>query len=112
MHCLSASYQPGYSPQRVYLALVSVFLASTYPGPSLAHSWYPPKCCNEIDCFRVSRVQRELGGGMRMFTDHFEVGIPPGFQVLPSQDADAHVCVYRDLLGRYLPRCVFLPGTS
>jgi hypothetical protein len=36
--------------------------------------------------------------------------VPAGFAIQPSRDADAHVCVWRDGVGRYHARCVFLPG--
>lgn len=77
-----------------------------------AHSWYPRTCCNELDCSPVDRIERLAGGGMRLTVGHFEVLVPAGFPSMPSQDNRVHVCVYRNMQGQYLPRCLFMPGVS
>ena len=77
-----------------------------------AHLWYPKACCNDQDCFRANRIEHLPDGSMRMHTNHMSVIVPRFFMSFPSLDNDAHVCVYRDLRGRYHPRCVFLPGIS
>lgn len=49
---------------------------------------------------------------MRLTVGHFEVIVPAGFPSMPSQDNRVHVCVYRNMQGQYLPRCLFMPGVS
>ena len=80
--------------------------------PALAHFWYPKECCNDQDCFRVSSMKRQADGSLKIEAGHISVVVPPGYAARPSQDNDAHVCVYRDLRGQYHARCVFLPGVS
>ena len=77
-----------------------------------AHLWYPKECCNELDCFRANSVVRQPDGSLRIRAGNKTVIVPPDFEKLPSQDRDAHICVFSDLQGRYHPRCVFLPGIS
>lgn len=91
----------------VVLALLPVIVQ-----PSSAHSWYPPLCCNEIDCMVVTRLTRRADGALVIVAGHIDVIVPPGFPIEPSQDRDAHVCVYRDVRGIYHPRCVFLPAET
>ncbi len=91
------------------LAIMAV-LISFGPAPALAHLWYPKECCNDQDCFRATSVVQLPDGSLRMTAGPIKVTVPPDFEKFPSQDNDAHVCVYSDLQGRYRPRCVFLPG--
>lgn len=88
----------------------AVLAASTLPA--LAHSWYPRECCNDIDCVKVERLERRPDGSMLMESGPITVIVPKGFDARPSQDRDAHVCVYRDVRGRYHARCVFLPAEA
>jgi hypothetical protein len=90
-------------------ALAAVLLAP--PTQSPAHYWYPRECCNDQDCFKVHKTEFLDDGSMIMHAGHFVVVVPPGFPVRKSLDDDSHVCVYRNVLGKYLPRCVFMPGT-
>lgn len=91
------------------LAISQLALTST---PARAHFWYPKECCNDQDCFRAARVKRQPDGSLRIDVDHFSVIVPPDLEARPSQDNDAHVCVFRDLFGKYHARCVFLPGVG
>lgn len=84
----------------------------TVAGPAGAHSWYPQRCCNEIDCYKVVRMQRLPDGSLDVLAGHIPVIVPKDFPAEPSLDHDAHVCVYRDMLGRYRPLCVFLPAEA
>lgn len=79
---------------------------------SSAHSWYPRICCNEIDCMVVTSLTRRADGALVIAAGHIDVIVPPGFPIEPSEDRDAHVCVYRDVMGIYHPRCVFLPAET
>ncbi len=94
----------------VTVSLALTALASLSPTPAHAHLWYPKECCNEQDCFRATSVERLPDGSLRMRAGNIKVTVPPDFEKFPSQDNDAHVCVFSDLQGRYHARCVFLPG--
>lgn len=74
-----------------------------------AHSWYPRECCNEIDCRRVDRIEPQPDGSVIMHAGPLSVLVPKSFPRRPSQDGDAHICVFVNLSGRLQPRCVFLP---
>ena len=92
-------------------ALIAVSFTLMFNAhPARAHLWYPKECCNEQDCFRATSVVKLPDGSLRMTAGPIKVTVPPDFEKFPSQDNDAHVCVYSDLQGRYRPRCVFLPG--
>ena len=75
-----------------------------------AHSWYPPHCCTGQDCRKVDRIDYLPDGGLLMHFGGQQVEVPRGFSQQPSQDTDAHVCVFRGASGRWMPRCVFLPA--
>lgn len=77
-----------------------------------AHSWYPHRCCTEQDCVRVDRIERRPDGSLLVTAGHIDVEIPKGFPAEPSLDHDAHVCTFRDIMGRHVPRCLFLPAES
>ena len=91
-------------------ALIMALAIMSNSTSARAHLWYPKECCNEQDCFRATSVVRLPDGSLRMTAGPIRVIVPPGFEKFPSQDNDAHVCVFSDLQGRYHPRCVFLPG--
>jgi hypothetical protein len=92
----------------VLLGGVAVLAAGMQPG--MAHGWYPKACCNDQDCFRADEFERRADGSLAMRAGPIHVIVPAGFAIQPSRDADAHVCVWRDGVGRYHARCVFLPG--
>ena len=94
-------------------AVVTALVAALCPSTRApAHSWYPAECCNDQDCFKVHKIELQDDGSMILHAGHFSVHVPKGFVHRLSQDNDAHVCVYRNVMGRYLPRCVFLPGSA
>lgn len=92
------------------LLAAGLLLAAVAPERGAAHVWYPRACCNDQDCFRADRVEHRADGSLAIRAGPINVIVPPGFEVQPSLDADAHVCVWRDGLGRYHARCVFMPG--
>src|SRR6476659_10289001 len=48
-------------PMRIALLIAAAMVAAI---PSLAHSWYPPACCGDIDCCPVACDQLvETGSG-------------------------------------------------
>jgi hypothetical protein len=97
--------------KQAWLAVTALLIGSGLQQ-AIAHSWYPPLCCNEIDCSPVTAIVYNKDGSILMEAGHISVLVPKGFPVEPSQDSRAHVCVYRDVRGRYHPRCVFLPAET
>jgi hypothetical protein len=93
-------------------ALLGVLALHAASSRAQAHSWYPRFCCNELDCMVVEKLTRNPDGSMLMEAGPITVLVPRDFQIDPSQDRQAHVCVYRDVRGKYHPRCVFLPGEA
>ena len=93
----------------VPIALASIICSSS---PIQAHSWYPPHCCTGQDCKKVDQLEHLPDGSILMHFGGQQVVVPRGFTMQPSQDLEAHVCVFRGANGRWLPRCVFLPGTA
>ena len=94
------------------LALALLVGVPTLPSTAWAHLWYPKVCCNDQDCFKATLVEHLPDGSLRIDAGHITVVVPKNFPSLPSLDNDAHVCVFRDMRGRYQPRCVFLPGVG
>ena len=92
--------------------VIWVTVALALPTGALAHSWYPRLCCNDLDCMVVTKLVRQADGSILMEAGHISVIVPKGFLIEPSQDHDSHVCVYRDVRGRYHPRCVFMPAEA
>lgn len=89
---------------------VSAVIAVLSPRPVEAHQWYPKTCCNDQDCFAAERVTRLDDGGLEIRAGPVRVIVPPGFEAQASQDNQVHVCVWRDGMGKYHARCLFLPG--
>jgi len=85
-----------------------LLLAWPVDGPR-AHSWYPMACCQDHDCMRVDTAEHLADGSIMMHAGSIAVLVPKGFQQMPSQDNDMHVCVYRSVSG-WKPRCVFMPA--
>jgi hypothetical protein len=104
----------GWLGGRVVLAAwaLAIGVGLSLAGQALAHSWYPPQCCNEQDCRKVDRIEHLPDGTMLLHTGMLVVQVPRGFKEMPSKDADAHVCFYRNYMGRYVPRCVFMPAMT
>jgi hypothetical protein len=83
---------------------------ATWSAAALAHQWYPKTCCNDQDCFPADHIERRGDGSLKIRTGPITVIVPPGFEASASRDNRVHVCVWRDGLGKYHARCVFLPG--
>jgi hypothetical protein len=92
--------------QRVALIRLPLFIVAALlvAIPALAHSWYPPACCGNLDCFQVACDQLvETGSGWFY--------VPTGNlfkreQVQPSQDPHCHVCLGRGREHRSI--CAFI----
>lgn len=95
---------------KLLLAGFAGAVTAVVAGPAETHSWYPQRCCNDQDCVKVERLERREDGSYKMTAGPIDVIVPKGFPIEASRDGDAHVCVYRNLQGHYIPRCVFLPG--
>jgi len=100
------------SRRRFTLLSATALLVCLSSAELAAHGWYPKLCCNDQDCFKATAVVRLVDGSLKIDAGHITVIVPRGFEARPSQDNDTHVCVYRDGMGRYQPRCVFVPGIS
>lgn len=109
---MKGATRPAGPLQRAALMAAIASVAFVPVSPTLAHFWYPRECCNDQDCFKVHKIEHLEDGSMIMHAGHFTVVVPAGFPTRKSLDDDSHVCVYRNVLGKYLPRCVFLPGTA
>ena len=92
------------------VALAALALAPVGPAFVWAHSWYPPQCCTGQDCKKVDRMEHMPDGSLLLHFGGQQVVVPRGFTQQPSQDMDAHVCVFRGATGRWMPRCVFVPA--
>lgn len=63
----------------------------------LAHSWYPPECCHELDCHEVP-CNQVMDGKWQ--------GRPFGSKRV-SPDGKCHACMFGEKL-----YCVFVPAES
>lgn len=69
------------------LALIAVSLKK-----AKAHSWYPPACCSDRDCYPIETDQLvEQEGGSWKYLPTGQVF--PKDKVFPSQDNKFHVCI-------------------
>jgi len=60
----------------------------------------------------VTRIERLADGSLAVSAGHIDVIVPRGFPAEASLDREAHICVYRNIEGRYVVRCLFLPGEA
>jgi len=108
--CGSLNHRAASCPKRPLKAVLILLATLLGPMPSHAHSWYPISCCSGQDCKRVDKIEPMEDGSMRMEVGAITVVVPRGFALQPSQDGDAHICIYAGREGQYLPRCVFMPA--
>lgn len=87
-----------------------VALGTIWSPLARSHQWYPKTCCNDQDCSPADHMERRRDGSIKIRTGPITVIVPPGFEASASRDNRVHVCVWRDGLGKYHARCVFLPG--
>ena len=84
-------------PDRRILRFCSSILLAIAPTiPSHAHSWYPPECCSDRDCMRLTPDE------VRETDTHFLIA-PTGLSiprtdpaVRDSRDGDYHICIQSD----------------
>jgi hypothetical protein len=81
------------------------------PVRVIAHSWYPERCCHDMDCYPADAVHRLPDGSLVLSRGAIRVRIPANFPIETSPDGMAHFCVYESGWGLEA-RCVFLPAVS
>ncbi len=85
-----------------------LLVAVLYASPACAHSWYDTRCCSGSDCHPVSCLDLKRGaGGSVTF-------LPTGVtffreNVLPSQDAQCHICTSRPQTNTGYGYCAYIP---
>jgi hypothetical protein len=88
-----------------------VCAAVVQPTAVQAHSWYPKRCCHDMDCHPADWVQRLSDGTLVLSRGAIRVRIPASFPIEMSPDGRPHFCVYESGWGPEA-RCVFLPAGS
>lgn len=83
------------------LAAVGVIAFTVYVA--VAHSWYPPVCCSDRDCYPLPNgyVAEQPGGYLLKATGEFI----PASEAANGRDEDFHIC--RNPAGKRL--CFFKP---
>jgi hypothetical protein len=88
---------------------VSVVALALQPRRVAAHSWYPKRCCHDMDCHPADRVHSLPDGTLVLSRGAILVRAPRSFPIEASPDGRAHFWVFEsgwDLEAR----CVFLPA--
>lgn len=118
---------PSLAITRIVLQYIAVMLALGFllaialTHPSRAHSFYPWRCCHDIDCAPVKSWEKrpdgsyfitlENGLSAPLRKNYLEAerqkgGIP---EILTSPDIKLHACIMTNEGVRYV-RCIFIPG--
>lgn len=92
---------PFFSGGFIGLAIFAAFLVWLLMVQAHAHSWYPPKCCNEGDCHPVpcEEIEDLPGGAAQWGKYKFRSD-----QTYPSQDSQCHACISPQF---DTPYCIF-----
>ena len=86
---------------------VIVLLGLGTASPASAHSWYDARCCSGHDCHPVPCED------LRALSDGSAVFLPTGVpffreNVLPSKDAQCHICTSRPATDSGYGYCAYL----
>lgn len=88
---------------------------------AFGHSWYDKECCNDTDCHKVVKIEKEGNGDIYIIDNGDRVFVSPldAPTIRPSKDASFHVC-YVDVAdnmfysddknNRYHVRCIYTPA--
>lgn len=92
-------------PLRLGLVAVTLMIPA-----AVAHDWYPPECCHDLDCAPVERVESLSDGSLRVTSRIGTTVIPASFPRQESPDNQMHVCMARfSHLDDMRPVCLFVP---
>lgn len=84
-----------------------LLLALLSTTPAASHSWYDARCCSDHDCHPVpcQQLRQDPNGdatflptGVRFFREN----------VLPSRDAQCHICTSQPSVNRGYGYCAYL----
>ena len=93
------------------LMCLSLSVVALQPAPVTAHSWYPKRCCHDMDCHPADTVHRLPDGTLVLSRGAIRVRVPQGFPIEASPDGRSHFCVFESGWGLEA-RCVFLSAES
>lgn len=80
----------------------------------MAHSWYPPECCHDIDCAEVivitSVTMPDSNKPIFILTTKHGTGIvPDNLPRRESKDTKMHACMLPGSDGKMKVICLFIP---
>ena len=77
---------------------------------AVAHDWYPPQCCHDLDCAPVEHAEPLPDGSFRLTSRIGTTDVPASFPRQESPDHQMHICMARfSHLDGMRPVCLFVP---